>query len=40
MIALLMAGAFFRLERYMPAVMSCVFGNDTPQDAIRLAEAS
>lgn len=36
----LIATTLAMLDRYVPAVLSVIYGNETPEDAIRCAEAS
>lgn len=35
----LVGGTICMLDRYMPAVLSVMYGNESPADAVRLAEA-
>lgn len=38
MIMLVMGATFFTLDRYVPALLSCIFGGESPEDCIRHAD--
>lgn len=39
MIELVMASAMAALERYLPAILTCIYANEAPIDAVRHAES-
>ena len=40
MIELVMASAMIALDRYLPAILSCIYANESPADAIRQVEVA
>lgn len=40
MIGLVMGACMAAIDRYVPAILSCVYGNESPADAVRHAESA